>query len=322
MDPGEIRYRITSVLLQAGGPQTVLRIVTDSGVGRDDVVAMLRQLVREGLVVEGDLIPGGAVPQYCWWARWEEAARHQATDSQQVLRATLGAVARVPDSALDVFTESATAFYDYVIGEYHPPEGKRFLVVLQCSVRRPFSKAPSHAPMRRAIRVATGFDPREEFETCPVHVIVLASRIGPVPYELEDLYPANVRGGGVKHFETDHYLRVRPVLAHRMAQYVITHSGHYEHVATFTEGRYAEVMQEARELVVQRCGERASFAILPQMGGTQVVRMGKSTPGPYWARYWIQLYLEIVSWLPPDRRAQAEERLLGLDVDYEERLPR
>jgi hypothetical protein len=220
----------------------------------------------------------------------------------------------VPEIKLDVESEPATTFYRHVIDEYKPPGDKRFLVFLQCSVRRPFSKSPSHAAMRRAIRVATGYDPRSDFEACPVHVVVLASRIGPVPYELEDAYPANVRGGGVKQFETRRYERAKPILATRMAQYVIAHGDNYEGVTTFTEGRYAEVMQEARATIVKHSGEGAHFPILPQIGGPRIVRMGKSVPHRYWEQYWIQLYLEIVGWLAPDQQALAQARLEELGV--------
>jgi hypothetical protein len=228
----------------------------------------------------------------------------------------VGSVAPVSDRALDVDSEPARAFYEYVINEYQPPADKRFLVFLQCSVRRPFSTSPSHASMRRAIRTATGYDPRKDFESCPVHVVVLASKIGPVPYELEDVYPANVRGGGVKHFDRRVYERVKPVLVERLAQYVITHGGNYEHIATFTEGRYAEVMQGTRDVVVERCAGGVDFPILPRLGGPRIVRMGESRPHQYWARYWIQLYLEIVSWLGVEQRAQAEDRLRRLEVEY------
>jgi hypothetical protein len=146
--------------------------------------------------------------------------------------------------------------------------------------------------------------------------VVLASKIGPVPYELEQVYPANVRGGGVKHFDRAYYARIKPILAERMAQYVITHGGNYERATTFTEGRYAEVMEESRRIAVELCGEKAHFPILPKLGGPRVVRMGGSTPRQYWARYWIQLYLKVVSWLNPEQQAQAGARLDRLQVEY------
>jgi predicted RNA-binding protein len=167
--------------------------------------------------------------------------------------------------------------------------------------------------MRRAIQVATGNDPARDFEKCPVHVVVLASLIGPAPYELEDTYPANVSSGGVKHFRPEHYARARPVLAERMAEYLAKHGHCYDRVTTFTEGRYAEVMADARELA------GIDFPILPQKGGPIVELMGKSKPRTYWAKYWIQLYLEIVDWLGENKAREARSRLEKLEVSFRDR---
>jgi hypothetical protein len=313
---GEVRYRTVSALIQAGEPFSLSELAQRSGVAERDLVLVLKELVSEKSVVEGELVAGRPAPQYCWAARWDETAQRRTTSVQRALRTAVSTVERVPGQELDVESAPSRAFYDYVTNEYLPPSDKRFLVFLQCSVRRPFSTSPSHAAMRRAIRVATGYDPRKDLESCPVHVVVLASKIGPVPYELENVYPANVRGGGVKRFSTGHYVRTKPILATRMASYVIAHRLSYERVATFTEGRYAEVMEAAREMVVEKLGEQAGFPILPRAGGPRVVRMGQSAPHQYWARYWIQLYLEVVGWLTPDQQAQAAARLSKLDVEH------
>jgi hypothetical protein len=313
---GEVRYRTVSALTQVGKPLTLSELVEVSGVTVSDLVPVLKEMVGEQLVVEGELVPDKPAPQYCWAARWDETAQRRTTSTQRALRKAMSLVERVPGQGLDVQSAPSTTFYDHVINEYFPPSDKRFLVFLQCSVRRPFSTSPSHAALRRAIRVATGYDPRKDFESCPVHVVVLASRIGPVPYELEDVYPANVRGGGVKHFSTEHYMRTKSVLAERMAEYVLAHGLSYERMATFTEGRYAEVMEVAQETVAEQLGEQARFPILPRIGGPRVVRMGQSTPRQYWARYWIQLYLEVVSWLTPEQQAQAVVRLNKLKVEH------
>jgi hypothetical protein len=87
-------------------------------------------------------------------------------------------------------------------------------------------------------------------------------------------------------------------------------------MTTFTEGRYAEVMQAAREIVVARHGKDAYFPVLPKIGGPRIVRMGESTPRAYWGQYWIQLYLEVVGWLEPDQQALARARLEQLKVAY------
>ena len=202
------------------------------------------------------------------------------------------------------------AFHDFVIDEYEPPADKRFLVFFQCCVRRPFYQSPSHGPMRRAVAVATGYDPWKEFEQCPVHVVVLASLIGPAPYELQDLYPVNVRSGGVKHFGDEYYRFARPILAARMAEYLAAHGERYERTATFTEGRYADVMFEAARIAGVR------FPVFPDEGGLRVLDMRGSVPRTYWQKYWIQLYLEITSWLGPGERKAAAARLEKLEVTY------
>ena len=295
MDRDEARYRVTAVLLQADGPRTLAELVAAAGVKRPAAIGALDELTGEGCVVEAEP-HGQPAPQYCWAAR----------------RAKRRPKAPRPSRAeqLDIDSDVVLAFNDFILNRYAPPPEKRFAVFFQCSVRRPFSKSPSHASMRRAVSVATGHDPAREFDACPVHVVVLASRVGPVPYELEEFYPANVRGGGVKHFSPEHYARVGPVLAERMAAYITTHGRHYDHLAAFTQGRYGEVMAEAARIA------GADVAIFPHPGGPTVIRMKGRPPRPYWERFWIQLYLEIVSWLPADQRPAAEARLRELEVEY------
>ena len=310
MEPKEIRYRLISTLLQADAPLTFTELVAQCGVAKKEVPPVLKELVSKGLVVEGQLLPDRPTPQYCWGARWTKEAERRAVASKQKLQEAVKTTEVVKERGLDIDGEAVLTFYDHIINGYSPPKDKRFLVFFQCSVRRPFSTSPSHASMRRAISVATGYDPSKDFEKCPVHVVVLASKIGPVPYELEDVYPANVGGGGVKHFDKKHYARVKPILAERMAQYIITHGENYEQIATFTESRYAEVMEEARDIA------GIYFPIYPMLDGAQVLRRGNSFPRTYWEKYWIQLYLEIVNWLDPEMQAQAEERLRKLNLRY------
>ena len=320
MDRNELRYRIISTLLQADGPLTLpaLEAACQSESDAPDeatLVDVLKELVDNAQVVQGGLLPNHAVPQYAWRARWESEAQSRASGVQQDLRHALDRAPEVPPVELDVDSQPSLAFYRYVLGpEYDPPQNKRYLVFLQCSVRRPFSTAPSHAPLRRAIRAATGYDPRKD-PACPVHVVVLASKIGPVPYELEDLYPANVRGEGVKRFDRETYEKVRPTLADRMAHYILTYGQHYEQITSFTQGRYAEVLEQARDIAVKQGG--STFNILPQAGGPVVTRMNQSRPHQYWARYWIQLYLETKNWLDAEQQQQAQARLQKLEVEYQ-----
>jgi len=307
---GEIRYRLTSALLQAGHPQTLAELADQTEVSDGKLRVALDALVAENLVITGDLVPGRPGPLYGWRERWERDSRADSIRARRELVALMDQRFPRRDGSVPIDGEPATVFHDFVIDEYRPPQDKRFLVFLQCSVRRPFSSSPSHASMRRAISTATGFDPAREFESCPVHVIVLASYIGPVPYEFEDVYPANVRGGGVKDFRPEHYDRVKPVLAQRLAQYLDAHGDHYEGITSFTEGKYGEVLAAARDLASRH------FSILPSPEGTCLVRMGKSTPRKYWEKFWIQLFLQLEEWLDPPQRDAARSRLADLGVEY------
>jgi len=306
VDSSETRYRLIAALLQASEPLTLAQVARASGLDQDAAQAGLDGLVQEGLAVGGTLTPGKRGVQYCWADRWAGAAERRDAEAQRELRQAVG----TDEGSLPIDGQAVRDFNRFVTEEYEPPGEKRFLVVLQCSVRRPFSSSPSHGSMKRAIEVATGHHPKKDSERCPVHVVVLASAIGPVPYDLEDVHPATVRGGGVKHFSPEQYETARPILAERMAVYIDAHGGRYERIATFTEGRYAEVMADARA----RCTR--DFPILPDRDGLRVVRMGSSTPRKYWEKYWIQLCLEIMSWLSPQERKRAKARLRELEVEY------
>jgi hypothetical protein len=308
VDEREARHLLISLLLQAEEPVGAGEVAARAGVPEGEAGPLLTDLVDEGLVASGRLLPDGPAPLYRWGARWEQEARRRAEAQRRALKALVDPLAAGGPDDPDVHSDAAVAFYDYVTGDYQPPGEKRFLVVLQCSVRRPFSKSPSHASMRRAIAVATGFDPSEDSHTCPVHVVVLASKLGPVPYELEDVHPANVRGGGVKHFSPRYYEQVRPVLASRMAGYLIAHRECYRHVAAFTDGRYGEVMEDVRATGV------VDFPILPDAGGPAVTRMGESYPRKYWEKHWIQLYECVTGWLGPAARERAGPRRRERDV--------
>lgn len=305
MSRGAARYLVTAALLRADAPLTLDEIVSESGPSRPAVLNSLWDLLDEGLVVEGLLDSDREGPQYAWKARWRGPVKKLAAPERHV--PARDAPGDRPQD-LDIEGDLIAAFHDFVIGEYRPPADKRWLAIFQCSVRRPFSKSPSHASMRRAVEMATGFDPAKRFDACPVHVVVLASRIGAVPYELEDFYPANVRGGGVKHFAGDIYADLRPVLVRRMAAYLVEHRDHYERIAAFGDSRYGEVIGEAGAVA------GIEFPVFPEPAGRQVERMGDSVARTYWQKSWIQLCDEIVNWLPPQGRAAAAKRLAAAGV--------
>jgi len=216
----------------------------------------------------------------------------------------------------DMDEDGVIAFHQFIINEYTPPADKRFLIFFQCCVGRPFYRTGSHGSMRKAVAIATGHDPWKDFDRCPAHVVVLASRVGPAPYELQDMWPINVSSGGVKHFSHDYYWEMRPVLAGRMAEYITTHGPHYEHLATFTQGRYADVMYEAARIA------GVEFPIFPDEGGERIIRHANGkAPRTYWQKFWVQLCREIIGWLTPAEQQAAAARRAKLDLKTETPRP-
>jgi len=302
----EIRQGLVQAFLRAGTPLNRAGLA-EGGMEGADVEAAIEELLDDRLVV--GLGPARPDPPLAWAARWQAELERRTAATMADLRRVVSAAGDVPDSELDVESPPSRAFCEFLATHYLPPEDKRILCLLQCSVRRPFSSSPSHASIRRAIRLATGFEPAAEFAQCPVHVVVVASKVGPVPYELQGCYPANVGGGGVKHFDADRYERVGPVLAARVADYLVAHSSVYDHAVGFGDGRYGEVMRCAATLA------RRELVVLPDERGERVIRMGRSHPRQYWQKYWIQVFRTIAQWLRPAERARAEGRLRSLDME-------
>ncbi|MAE62586.1 MAG: hypothetical protein CMJ49_14660 [Planctomycetaceae bacterium] len=312
MRRSEQQHRITSVLLQADAPLTLDELSTECQIAPDDVEGVLDDLIDRRQVAAAKLIGDKPHPQYRWAARWEQEIREREGRAQHTLAALVAqGRSASPSKPPGIDSDPVLTFYDFVLNQYTPPADKRMLVFLQCSVRRPFCTSPSHGAMRRAILVATGFDPspRRQMQQCPVHVVVLASTVGPVPYDLQDIYPANVRAGGVKHFGLDDYEHARPILAGRMAGYLIAHGKQYKHIAAFADGRYAQVLADARR------ASSVDFPIFPDADGPRITRIKERRP--YWEKYWIQLYLEITRWLTPAQRRDAEARLKKAGFTYE-----
>lgn len=310
MRPIELRHCLAALLLQAESPLPLADLASAAGVPAPELATALDALLEEGLVVRVPAAAEGQSPGYRWSARWREEGARSAAASVQDLAARQAALQRRYGSGFDILDPPAVAFHEFVVGPYRPPAGQRWLVLLQCSVRRPFSASPSHASLRRAVALATGFDPGVDRGAGPAHVVVLASRLGPVPYDLEDVYPASVRSGGVKDFDEATYARYRPVLAARLAAYLAAHREHYLRVAAFGEGRYAEVMRDAS----RQSG--TTFPLLPETGGLHLTRLGDSRPRKYWERYWIQLFVTLTDWLDAPARQRAAERLQALDPEY------
>jgi hypothetical protein len=310
--PRDPLQQLYPALLGAEEPLTAESLAEAAGLGMGEAREALESLARAGRVVAGRLVRDSPERLYRWADHWVRELERRTEAAREQLRTRVAEAGPWTPLPPEPSGPAAGAFAEYVCTEYRPPEDKRLLVILQCSVRRPFSSSPSHASMRRAISVATGLDPAHEFARCPVHVVVLASRIGPVPYELESIHPASVSCGGVKALSPDEYLRIEPVLAERFARYLTVQRAAYDHVATFTEGRYAEVIAHASEL------SGTPVTLLPREPGPLILRRGRTRPRKYWEQRWLQLTLALLEWLRPEAQPAAQARLAAEDLEWVE----
>jgi len=296
----EARQVVISSLLQATEPVPLDVFKQDVAVPGVTLGELIADLAEEGLVVQLRGAPRGGAPLLVWAAAWEAESSRRIESLRGGLHQAIPAGS---EAEVNPHCRASHVFNSFLLSRYSPPLEKRFLVLLQCSVRRPFSTSPSHAAVRRAIELAVGHDPARSSARCPVHVVVLASMVGPAPYELEDVYPVNVRAGGVKQMCLEAYADFRPLLADRVAAYLVRHGACYERIVAFADGRYGDVLADAAMLA------KVTFPIFPRRDGIRVIRMAGSAPRPYWERYWIQLFLEIVSWLPAKEQDAARHRL-------------
>jgi hypothetical protein len=286
MTPGEASYRLSSVLLSAREPLT-LREVTLAA----DLTSVFAREAADRLVAEGRatlLETPGLEPRY----RWSEE---------------IDASSRQKPPALESLV--VRHFIDYVLRGYTPPAHVQTLAVFQCCIGRPFYRTQSHAFMRHAVQAATDLDPWHDGQRCPVHVVVLASWIGPVPYELQTIHPATVSAGGVKQMPDSVYAAARPILVERMARYLEAHGARYRHVATFTDGRYGQVMRDVAHVSGRR------ITVLPDPHGPRVERYRGGKPRTYWQRYWVQLALELGRQKGPAGYAEVMDRMRQMGVE-------
>ena len=104
----EIRYRITSTLLQADTPLTLDELVAGCGIEQAALVPVLTELIAKGQVVQGDLDPAKKAPQYGWGARWEQEAQRRTTGVQQEVHAALDQAGARYDPDADQWTACGT----------------------------------------------------------------------------------------------------------------------------------------------------------------------------------------------------------------------
>ena len=181
---------IVTALLLARGPTTLANLRADTECEAPLFEETVDELRADDLVVIDD--DGGV----CWRA-YTLMSREDIAAASYDLR---------------LHDEPVAILQEYLATQYIPPPHARFLAVYQCSGRRPFSSSPSHGSINHAIVAATGYHPKRQAASCPVHVVVLAAKCGPIPYDLEGVYPACIRAEGLGRLDPDEYADVRGTL--------------------------------------------------------------------------------------------------------------
>jgi hypothetical protein len=279
--------RIVTALLLARGPTTLAELAAAADCDAALAQETVDELRADGLVVVDD-------DAICWRA-YTLTTREEIAASSYDLRP---------------HDEPVAILQEYLATEYTPPPHARYLAVYQCSARRPFSSSPSHGSINHAIVAATGYHPKRHAAKCPVHVVVLAAKGGPIPYDLEGVFPACIRAEGLGQFSPEEYEEARATLAQYVARYLKAHAGHYDGIATFTSGRWADVMEAARSM------SDLDFPVLPRSDGPSLTRVGDTVPHTYWQKRWIQLALAIMGMMPEDERHAAEARLRDMGAEW------
>jgi archaeosine synthase len=84
----------------------------------------------------------------------------------------------------DLGNPDFSLWHQRILDEYIPIPGRKTLLLLPCSARKPYSTSRTHQRIRDALRSVKGWKAR-------VQQVVMTSPLGAVPMELEDLYPAS-----------------------------------------------------------------------------------------------------------------------------------
>ncbi len=132
-------------------------------------------------------------------------------------------------------------FREQVRNRYRPPQGKKALLLLPCSARKPYSESKSHRRFNDSIQQSLG-DRRSALAE-----VIITSPLGIVPREIERIYPAGYYDIPV----TGEWDYEETSLA---ADTLVAHLGKFDAscvVVAHVSGGYLEVVQKAEDRIRQ-----------------------------------------------------------------------
>jgi 7-cyano-7-deazaguanine tRNA-ribosyltransferase len=138
--------------------------------------------------------------------------------------------------------------FNILLNGYHPPYGKRILLIIPCSGGKPYSMSRSHRLITDRLSQAVGD------RTTTIHKITLSGLYGPVPEECED-------DDAVLRYD----FRLDPsddaqidLVADRLARYIARHREHYDSCLGYATS-------QAYRAAIERAAARAgALCVLPR----------------------------------------------------------
>jgi len=145
------------------------------------------------------------------------------------------------EAPLDLILSSEVeATVRLILDTWEPTPGKRILLILPCSARKPYRTSPSQKRYLRAMHAVRGAEEA-------VEVATLSGVFGIVPRRFEDL-PAvlgyNLSLNRSKHTRGKHR-EIIEVLSTRVGDFLKKHGAHYSCILFYGRDRYVSVINRA-----------------------------------------------------------------------------
>jgi 7-cyano-7-deazaguanine tRNA-ribosyltransferase len=164
-------------------------------------------------------------------SQWDSELKVSLSQSQTAVGADIHSIPKPDLVSLKFTSEDFTLPTDYT-----PPSGKRILLLLPCSKKKPYRASRSHLAVMKRLVGAFSTDTVEQ----EIHKVTISGLYGPVPEEFEDL-PA------VREYEfylSSGDLEAKSLVERRLMEFLEKFRDHYEFIVAYVATRaYREVVR-------------------------------------------------------------------------------
>ncbi|MHA1268928.1 MAG: DUF5591 domain-containing protein [Candidatus Helarchaeota archaeon] len=170
-------------------------------------------------------------------------------------------------SISDIYCEKVENFFQKILNEYSRYRKKKILILFQCSKTKPYSKSNSHRFFRKAVKLGTGFDPVNDYNKCPVSVVVISSLIGPVPYEFEDEMIAKNYQISINRIPNYQYQEIKEILIERVLKFLKKYGNYFKIIYALVKNNYLDIVE-----TVNKRYKHKNIEILPKNQSLHIIR--------------------------------------------------